>query len=232
MPSMNRAVEEGEPRMLPGAGRATVRALVIDGDRGFRQAFSLQLEGLGCDVEKVASGAAALAAIRREPFALAICELQLGQESGLDLLPHLLAGRPGLEVVMVTAHVSCQTAVEAMRRGAKDYLEKPLAASQVHRLVDEALERTLLERRETGAEYASTPPLLETSSPRMRSALALLERAAARDWPVLLRGEAGTGKGLLARALHARSRRRDLPFTVVSCRAPSQQGLESELFGH
>ena len=213
-----------------------VRVLVVDDEKNIRTTLALCLEGFGCKVEQAANSAAALEALRLEPFDLAFCDLRLGQESGLDLVPRLLAERPGLEVVIITAYATIDTAVEAMRRGAKDYLPKPFTPAQIRHLVDRSVERRALARRvydlEKRLEEATPEAVLETASPRMQSALDVIERSAAHDVAVLLRGENGTGKGVLARLLHGRSKRRDRPFVVVNCPTLSEELLASELFGH
>ena len=215
---------------------APLRVLVVDDEKNIRATLALCLEGLGCRVAQAASGPTALEAIRIEPFDLAFCDLRIGQESGLDLLPRLLAERPELEVVVITAYATVDTAVEAMRRGAKDYLPKPFTPAQIEHLVERARERRALERRlldlETRLEEAAPEVILDTSSPRMQAALDVLTRAAAHDVAVLLRGENGTGKGVLARLLHTRSPRRERPFVVVNCPTLSEELLASELFGH
>jgi NtrC-family two-component system response regulator AlgB len=221
---------------LTSATSPTLRVLVVDDEKNIRTTLAVCLEGLGCRVSQAASGAAALEALRLEPFDLAFCDLRLGQESGLDLLPRLLAERPGLEVVVITAYATVDTAVEAMRRGAKDYLPKPFTPAQIAHLVERVRERRAIERRlqdlETRLEEAEPEAVLETASPRMHAVLQVIERAAAHDVSVLLRGENGTGKGVLARLLHGRSPRRERPFVVVNCPTLSEELLASELFGH
>ncbi len=213
-----------------------LRVLVVDDEKNIRTTLGMCLEGLGCRVAQAASGAAALEALRLEAFDLAFCDLRLAQESGLDLLPRLLAERPGLEVVVVTAYATVDTAVEAMRRGARDYLAKPFTPAQIAHLVDRARERRALEGRlvdlEARLEEATPEVVVDTASPKMQAALEVIGRAAAHDVAVLLRGENGTGKSVLARFLHARSPRRDRPFVVVSCPTLSEELLASELFGH
>ncbi len=215
---------------------APLRVLVVDDEKNIRATLALCLEGLGCHVAQAANAAAALEAVRLEAFDVAFCDLRLAQESGLDLLPRLLAERPGLEVVVITAYATVNTAVEAMRRGAKDYLPKPFTPAQITHLVERARERRELERRvvdlETRLEEAEPEVVLDTASPRMQAALEVIGRAAAHDVSVLLRGENGTGKGVLARLLHSRSPRREAPFVVVNCPTLSEELLASELFGH
>jgi two-component system, NtrC family, response regulator AlgB len=221
---------------LSTATSSPLRVLVVDDEKNIRTTLAVCLEGLGCRVAQAGNGAAALEALRLEPFDLAFCDLRLGQESGLDLLPRLLAERPGLEVVVITAYATVDTAVEAMRRGAKDYLPKPFTPAQIGHLVDRARQRRAIERRlhdlEERLEEAEPEAVLETASPRMHAVLEVIERAAAHDVSVLLRGENGTGKGVLARLLHGRSPRRERPFVVVNCPTLSEELLASELFGH
>ena len=213
-----------------------LRVLVIDDERNIRQTLAICLEGFGCKVEQAAAGAAAIDALRREPFDLAFCDLKLGAENGLDLLPRLLGERPGLDVVIITAYATVDTAVEAMRRGAKDYLPKPFTPAQIKHLVDRARERRAVSLRlgdlKARLEEAAPEARLETASPRMQAVVDVIARAASHDVAVLLRGENGTGKGVLARALHAQSPRGDRPFVVVNCPTLSEDLLASELFGH
>ncbi|BDG08869.1 sigma-54-dependent transcriptional regulator [Anaeromyxobacter paludicola] len=214
----------------------SLRVLVADDERNIRATLAICLEGLGCAVRQAASGDAALEALRQEPIDLAFLDLRLGAESGLDLLPRLLAERPGLDVVIITAYATFDTAVEAVRRGARDYLPKPFTPAQIREVVQRVSHRRALERRllDLEARLAEAAPeaTLETASPKMRAALDLLSRAAASEAAVLLRGENGTGKGVLARALHALSPRRERPFVTVNCPTLSEELLASELFGH
>jgi len=187
-------------------------------------------------VRAAADGAAALAAAADEAFDLAFLDLRLAEESGLDVLPKLLAARPGLLVVIVTAFARVDTAVEAMKRGAWDYVAKPFTPAQVRHVVALAAERRDLTARvddlERRVAEAAPDVDLSTNSPAMRAALDVAFRAAASDATVLLRGESGTGKGVVARAIHAKSPRAAAPFAVVNCPTLSGELLASELFGH
>src|SRR5262249_14397827 len=148
----------------------------------------------------------------------------------------LLAEAPGLAIVIVTAYATLDTAVEAIKRGARDYLPKPFTPAQIRHVVRQVEHQLEAERRVRDLEgrlgEAAPEVELETDSPRMRAVLEIAWRAAASDAAVLLRGESGTGKGVLARAIHARSRRSRHPFTVVNCPTLSGDLLASELFGH
>ncbi len=215
---------------------SALRVLVVDDEKNIRATLSLCLEGLGCEPKEAATAEAAVEALRHEPFDLCFLDLRLGQESGMDVLPRLLSERPSLEVVVVTAYATFDTAVEAVRRGARDYLPKPFTPAQIRHVVDRTRERRALERRlldlESRLGEAAPDVLLETASPKMRSAIDVVQKAATHDVSVLLRGESGTGKGVLARALHALSPRRERPFLVVNCPTLSEELLTSELFGH
>jgi two-component system, NtrC family, response regulator AlgB len=139
-------------------------------------------------------------------------------------------------VVMITAYAAIDSAVEAMKRGAKDYLPKPFTPAQIRKIIDAARGRRELERRLVDLEErladAAPEVSLETSSAAMRAVMEVVSRAASHDVPVLLRGESGTGKSVLARALHQMSPRRDRPFGLVNCPALSEELLASEMFGH
>src|SRR5262249_53767699 len=196
-----------------------LRVLVIDDEKNIRTTLQVCLEGLGAQVTTAATPEDAVAAVERAPHGLAFLALRLRDASGLDLLPRLLAVRPELQVIIVTAYATFDTAVEAVKRGAVDYLPKPFTPAQIQHAVEQATSRRAIARRvgDLGATLAREVPeaALETRSPRMRAVLDTLARAAASDAPVLLRGESGTGKGVLARAVHAQSARAAAPFVTV-----------------
>lgn len=214
----------------------SLRVLVADDEKNIRATLGLCLESLNCQVTAAATAEAALALAGSQPFDLAFLDLRLGEASGLDLLPRLLEGRPELSIVIVTAYATVDTAVEAMRRGARDYLPKPFTPAQIRHLVEKERERRGLlgQLRDLEGRLSDAPPdvELESSSPAMRRVLDLAARAASSDVAVLLRGESGTGKGVLARLLHAQSARAARPFVVVNCPTLSEELLASELFGH
>jgi len=223
--------------MEPDSGSPPpLRVLVIDDERNIRTTLVVCLEGFGCKAREAATAEAALEALRFEPFDLAFLDLRLGQANGMDLLTRLLAERPGLDVVIITAYATFETAVEAVKRGARDYLPKPFTPAQIRHVVDRAMNRRAVESRvldlQSRLEEAVPDTDLETASPRMQAALEVLSKAAVHEVSLLLRGESGTGKGVLARALHALSPRRDRPFVVVNCPTLSEELLASELFGH
>jgi NtrC-family two-component system response regulator AlgB len=213
-----------------------MRVLVVDDEKNIRTTLSICLQEAKCDVTAVATAAAALAALERDAFDMAFLDLRLEKSSGMDLLPQLLALRPELAVVIVTAYATVDTAVEAIKRGALDYLPKPFTPAQIRHVVEQVQARTASARRVANLEerLASEVPEadLETQSRPMRAVLETIARAAPSDAPVLLRGENGTGKGVLAHALHAQSPRAQRAFVTVNCPTLSDELLASELFGH
>ena len=212
------------------------RVLVVDDERNIRKTLAVCLQSMGCEVSEAGSSAPALEAIGRRPHDIAFVDLRLGSEDGLALVPRLLAESPGLDVVMVTAYATFDTAVEAIKLGAKDYLPKPFTPAQIQRVVDAARARRAMERRvlELEDRLADAAPDvdLEPRSAAMRAATDIVARAARHDVPVLLRGESGTGKSVLARAMHQMSLRNERPFAVVNCPSLSEELLASEMFGH
>jgi NtrC-family two-component system response regulator AlgB len=213
-----------------------MRVLVVDDEPSIRRSLRVALEAMGHGVREAASGAKALAHLQERPSDVALLDLRLGDESGLDLIAGMVGQVPRLAVVLITAHASIDTAVEAMRRGAFDYLARPFTPAQV-RAVLERVERLrgLHDRVDELSERvrAEIPEAeLDSPDPRFRRAVELLRAVAPTEAVVLLRGETGTGKGVFARALHAWGRRATGPFVTVHCQRLGAEPLESELFGH
>ncbi len=213
-----------------------LRALVVDDEKNIRTTLSVCLEGIGCEVKTVATTAAALAAQAEKSFDIAFLDLRLGTENGLELIPKLLSDNPNLDIVAITAYGTVDTAVEAIKRGAVDYVQKPFTPDQIRHAVAQVAERRAIVWRlaEKDQElHAAVPEVdLDTRSSKMQATLETVNRAAVSDISVLLRGENGTGKGVLARLLHAESPRREFPFVVINCPTLSEELLTSELFGH
>ena len=210
--------------------------LVIDDDASLRRTLRMSLEVLGHTPCEARDSAQALEMLGRRPFDTALLDLHLAEEQGLDLLPRLLSLAPGLHVVVVTAYATIETAVEAMRRGAFDYLPKPFTPDQLRAVLDRIARMRRLESHveELEEQLRSVVPEvdLQTNEPKMREALEMAFKTAASEATILLRGESGTGKGVLSRAIHARSQRANGPFVTVHCPSLSAELLESELFGH
>jgi NtrC-family two-component system response regulator AlgB len=216
-----------------------VNFLVIDDDKTFRDATCLLIDGEGHHAESVASGESGLARLKEDKFEAVLLDLNLGRENGLNILQQLLKNRPNLPVVIFTAQGSVKNAVEAMRRGAVDFLEKPFTREQFHLVLarvnrfhqlSQNIERLEQEVKENKAQ--NPEPLLDFNTPLMREVMDVLFRAARTSASVLIMGESGTGKSIAARAVHQQSHLSDKPFVTVSCPSLSKELLESELFGH
>ncbi|HVR03658.1 MAG TPA: sigma-54 dependent transcriptional regulator [Polyangia bacterium] len=210
--------------------------LVVDDEKNIRQTLRLCLESMDAEVTEAGTAPAALEAIGRTVFDLVFLDLRIGAQSGLELIPQLLAENPNVAIIMVTAYATVETAVEAIRRGAWDYLPKPFTPGQIRHVLEKVLVQRSLSVRVTDLQdrlQAEAPETdLDSSAPVMRSVLEVVSRAAKADVSVLFRGQSGTGKGVLARAMHLESQRRDRPFVTVNCPTLTEELLASELFGH
>jgi NtrC-family two-component system response regulator AlgB len=213
-----------------------LRVLVIDDEKNIRATLSLCLEQTGCQVTAVSSAESALSALAQQLYDLAFLDVRLGDSSGLDLIAKLLVDCPNLLVVVITAYATIDSAVEAIKRGASDYLPKPFTPAQIRHVVDQCIRQRDLKRRVTDLEGRLRDAVpetdLESDSPKLRAVFAVAEKASTSDAPVLLRGESGTGKSVLARWIHSMSPRNHQPFVVVNCPTLSEELLTSELFGH
>ena len=210
--------------------------LVIDDEASLRRTLHTALESMGHRATEAVNRVQALEALARQRFDLAFLDLRLGKENGLDLLPELLSAAPGLHVVIITAHASLDSAIAALRKGAFDYLPKPFTPNQLRVALDRsALVRGLRNRvaaLEERVEQLAPDVELDTDEPAVKKALEVAFRVAPTDATVLLRGESGTGKGVLARTVHTHSTRANRPFVTVHCPSLSAELLESDLFGH
>jgi NtrC-family two-component system response regulator AlgB len=218
------------------AGLPPLAVLIVDDEKNIRATLRMCLEAIGAQVVEAASAEAARTACLRQPFDLAFVDLRLGEANGLTLIPPLLAASPLLEIVVVTAYGTVETAVEAIQLGARDVLQKPFSPPQIRAIAERVDRRRNLAIKlrdlRSEVERTTTGIAFESRSPRVRQLLGILAKAATHDVSVLLRGENGTGKSVLARQLHALSARSAKPFVVVNCPTLSQELLASELFGH
>jgi NtrC-family two-component system response regulator AlgB len=208
----------------------------VDDEINIRKTLSICLETEGHKVIAVSNFQDALTESSRRSFELAFVDLRLGAEDGLDLIPALLASAPWLKIIVITAYASIDTAVEAMRRGATDYISKPFTPAQIKLAVHKVLEMRTLEQRIASLQEdlgRSSPEFdFSSNSPAMQRAMNLARQVSPSDATILLRGESGTGKTVLGRAIHSWSHRAGKPIGIVSCPSFSSELLESELFGH
>jgi two-component system response regulator AtoC len=212
------------------------RILIVDDDDALRESLELVLVAEGYGVVSAASARAALAAIEQATFDVVLCDLRMPGMDGMELLPQLVRRLPGVAVILMSAYGSADLAVEALRRGAYDYLAKPFQPSEVVLTIRKARERERLRlanqilRRDLARAVGDRP--IVAASQGMIDVLEVVERAAEFKATVLLTGESGTGKEVLARAIHAQSGRRTEAFVALNCGAIPETLLESELFGH
>lgn len=213
-----------------------MRILIVDDELNIRKTLRLALESLGNTVEEAVDVPEAMKRIERSRFELALVDLRLGQESGFKLLETIPRLSPRLVVVIMTAYATIDNAVDAMRRGAFDYLPKPFTPGQIRAIVEQVERLRSLRDRLTDLEDQISREIpevsLESDDPQVRAVLDQARQVAATDAVVLIRGESGTGKGVLARAIHVWSRRAAALFVTVSCPSLSADLLESALFGH
>jgi two-component system response regulator PilR (NtrC family) len=212
------------------------KVLVVDNEKSMRDFLSIVLKKEGYFVETAEDGDQALKVLEKDIFDLVLTDMKMPRMSGLDLLKGLKELSPETIIIMMTAYASAETAVEAMKEGAYDYLTKPFQIDEVKLIIKNALERRKLRqentqlRRELKGQATFTQII--GRSEKMKRVLDLVRKVADSKSNVLIYGESGTGKELIARAIHFNSARRDRSFVTVNCSALPEALLESELFGH
>jgi DNA-binding NtrC family response regulator len=210
--------------------------LLVDDDETFRQVLAGELERLGFETSGAGSGEEAVRAVTKLEPHVALLDLQLPDMDGLQVLQAIRERSPATEVILLTGHGSFDTAIQAIRLGAFDYVAKPCPLDELEVRLQRALERRALQQRTRLLERGLNPPdpggSLFGDSPAFQAMLSLVERVGPSDSSVLVCGETGTGKERIAQLLHARSPRRARPFVVVDCAALQEELLQSELFGH
>ncbi|MGQ0524698.1 MAG: sigma-54-dependent transcriptional regulator [Betaproteobacteria bacterium] len=212
-----------------------MHVLVVDDELALREILGATVAKAGYSVDLAASVKEAAAKLARGDVDVALCDIKLPDGSGIDLVRDALATGIDTAFIMVTAYGSMETAVEALRAGASDYIVKPVRSEEVlHRLKQIAAVRGLREENQAlrKAVSASVRSLYRWESACMREVDRMVGRISSTDTTVLITGDSGTGKGVVARAIHEQGRRREAPFIVVNCGAIPEQLLESELFGH
>ncbi len=222
--------------MDPQNGETKGKILVVDDQRNMRATTAMLLRAEGHQVEEAGGGEEALSILTAHPVDLLLTDLKMEPIDGLTLLKQALEVVPHAQVIVMTAYGSIESAVEAMRRGAYDYITKPFKEGELVHRVQKALERAFLISQVDlfAGEFNQRHGLssLVGRSQLMRELISRLSRVAPSDATVLITGESGTGKELVARAVHTLSRRKANPFVPVNCAAITESLLESELFGH
>jgi two-component system response regulator AtoC len=210
------------------------QVLIVDDEPNLRKILSAQLSRDGYDVLTAEDGEQGLVALKEHHIDLVITDLKMPKVDGMQLLREALREDPELPIVMITAHGTIDTAVEALKIGAFDYLTKPFDKDEVRQIVAKALKTRELRGNEATAAASGSGARFGIigSSPGIADLYAVLERVADTPTTVLITGESGTGKELVARALHEHSSRKDKPFIKVNCAAIPKELIESELFGY
>jgi len=213
-----------------------INVLVAEDDELTRASLKVALEQDGFSVTVVPDGAAAIAKLKRTSFDVAVFDVMMGDVSGLDVLDFATQQRPDIAVIMVTGYATVEIAVEAMKRGAHDFLTKPIDIEKLSLLIHRCVknQRLAVENRRLRDELRDRFSVgkIIGKSPRMLELFGEIERVAETDATVLLRGESGVGKELCANAIHYHGPRHDKPMIKVACASLGAGVLESELFGH
>jgi DNA-binding NtrC family response regulator len=205
--------------------------LIVDDEPSIRKVLGAHLRRDGYDVTAAASGVEAIEILQEEGADLVITDLRMPGMDGLELLRWVKQSYPGLPVIMLTAHGTVDSAVEALKRGAQDFLTKPFDQDELRLVILKALAQEEKSRRSLTSDEAPKDAIVG-EAPAIRAVFTLIDKVASSPSTVLVTGESGTGKELVARAIHQASTRRDAPFVTLNCGAIPENLFESELFGH
>ena len=212
------------------------RILVVDDELSMRELLEYMLEKEGYGVICAANGKEALSRIKKENYDLLLCDIRLGDMTGLDVLKASKSKHPHVTVIMISAFATTETAVEAMNQGAFDYVPKPFENQELLQTIANALERKTLEKERRIIENELKDSLhfgnIVGNSPRMLHIYEMIRQVARTRSSVLITGESGTGKELIARSIHEQSDRVQEPFVTINCGGIPENLLESEFFGH
>jgi len=209
------------------------KILVVDDEQSLRGMLAIVLQREGYQVEEAENSGRALQKIAADKFSLVLSDIRMPDLDGLQLLARVKELDPELPVILMTAHVSAQDAVEAMKLGAEDYIIKPINIDELILIVARSLRRIGIEKEIVALkEKLQAFESIVGRNERMKKLFALIETVARTDSTILIAGESGTGKELIARAVHNKSRRRSRSFVSINCGALPENLLESELFGH
>jgi DNA-binding NtrC family response regulator len=213
-----------------------IRVLIIDDDRNLRKVLRTELSGEGFSVYEAEGGIHALGLLEKDEYDVLLLDLNMPDLSGMDILKQITASENPAQVIILTAHATVPTAVAAMKMGAYDYVTKPFDLEQLKAVIEKAYEKKslLAENRvlKTQIKKQSEITRIITKSPLMMELLERVKKTALSNFPVLVSGETGVGKELIARAVHEASKRSEGPFIPINCGAIPENMLESELFGY
>ena len=212
------------------------KLLVVDDQRNMRTTLLMMLKSGGHVADEASDGPGAIEVAAKGAYDVVLTDLRLGTVTGIDVLRAIKEAQPATEVIVMTAYGTIESAVEAMRLGAFDYIQKPFSEQEISLKIERALERRRLQGQVSllASEFREKyrfENIIGRSMP-VRDVLSRIVRIAPTDATVLITGESGTGKEMVAKAIHANSRRSDKPFVPVNCAAITETLLESELFGH
>jgi two-component system response regulator PilR (NtrC family) len=215
---------------------STPRILVVEDELGMREILEMMLQRIGYNVELASNGRKALEMLAAQRFDLLLCDIRLGDLTGLEVLKNAKAKDPDTVVIMISAYATTETAVEAMNLGAYDYVPKPFNLEELQETLRKALDLKTLEKEKQRLDDELQKTLhfgcIVGNSPQMMHVYKLIRQAAPTRTNILITGESGTGKELIARAIHAESDRAAQPFVVINCGGIPETLMESELFGH
>jgi DNA-binding NtrC family response regulator len=222
--------------MAQSTGKSVLDLLLVDDNAELRSDMASYFSRQGHRVEQAPSGEQALSLLERQAFDVLVLDMMMPGMSGLDVLKELQARGAECEVVVLTGEATVESAVEAMKLGAREFLTKPISLKELDRLVRKSHETGALRKEnlqlKAALRYQHAPPEIVGQSPQMQDMFRLIARVAPTDKPILIQGESGTGKELVARALHEASPLVDKPLVVINCAALPETLLESELFGY
>ncbi len=214
---------------------AGIKVLIVDDEAVIRKGLCRVMEGRGYQVETAESGFGAIEKLQKEPFSIVITDLKMPGMDGIEVLKAIKILQPDVPVIIITGYSTVDTAVDAMKNGAFDYISKPFTPDQMIEMVEKALEQRTVQLQ---SEHPAIGPgligfeIFVGESDAMQKVYSRIRQVAPTDSTVLITGSSGTGKELVAKAIHKNSQRSDKPFVAIDCTALVENLLESELFGH